>query len=105
MIIQFERRFFRYKDEVGKFVADMLRNGGSWDFTVAVVEDTEDKPGGFEVTAEPKCVEWKETMIVQGDNLDGKDYVVCVPDGTVNLVSWGDLSIERSQKRTNATRI
>jgi hypothetical protein len=37
-------------------------------------------------------------MIVQGDNLDGKDYVVCVPDGTVDLVSWCDLSIERSRR-------
>lgn len=105
MTIQFERRFFRYKDEVGKYIADTLANGGSWNFTVAVVEDTEDKPGGFEVSSNPLCIEWKETMIVQGDNLDGKDYVVCVPDGTVDLVSWGDLSIERSQKRTNATRI
>lgn len=89
-MVQFERKFFRYADEVSNYVREMLECGGSWDFKVAFVPEKDDKPSGYEVTADPIVTEWQVVTYNDGNCADG--YECCIPEGSIKetVVGWDD---------------
>lgn len=88
MAIQFEKKFFRYPDEVSSYVKEMLECGGSWDFKVAFVPEKDDKPSGYFVTANPIVTEWQVVSYNDGNCADG--YECYIPEGSINetVIGW-----------------
>ena len=72
-MIEFEKKFFGVASRVGDYIAEKLREGGSWDFKI----DAEDH--GWYVTSLPIVGEWT-TYAVDGD------YKMQVPAGTEESV-------------------
>lgn len=97
-MVQFEKKFFRYTDEVSHYVKEMLECGGSWDFKVAFVPEKENDPSGYLVTADPIVTEWQVVTYNNGNCVDG--YECYIPEGSIKetVFGWDDEKKEIDKK-------